>query len=199
MIEKELLVREYRDRKKSVRDIAGKLECSENKVTYWLQKHNVKKRTISEALYTKLNPKGDPFSFTNPTSSNSWLLYGLGLGLFWGEGNKANKNSVRLGNTDPDLIRVFLVFLDSVYKINHSRLRFGLQIFSDCSPDTARAYWCRKLSIKPSQFQKVVITQSRKKGTYRTKNQHGVLTIYFSNTKLRDTIVSAIERLRTEI
>jgi hypothetical protein len=33
-------------------------------------------------------------------------------------------------------------------------------------------------------------------GTYRNKTKHGVLTVYFSNTKLRDIIMDAIEELR---
>ena len=34
-------------------------------------------------------------------------LLGLGLGLYWGEGNKANKHKVSVSNSDPKLLSMF--------------------------------------------------------------------------------------------
>lgn len=197
MITKQFLTREYIKKKRSVSEIAKELGCSNNKVTYWLQKHSINRRTISEAIYTKSNPTGDPFAFKKPTHAEDWLLYGLGLGLFWGEGNKANRHAVRIGNTDPALLRVFLQFLKKIFDIDQTKLRFGLQIFSDTPEHSAKAFWKQELNLHDSQFQKVIITPSKKVGNYRHKNKNGVLTIYFSNVKLRDSIVSAIEALQT--
>ncbi len=197
MIGKNFLQKEYVTFGHSLHEIALGLGCSDNKVAYWLQKHNIPKRTISEAIYLQNNPSGDPFRFNKPSNYKDWFLYGIGLGLFWGEGNKVNKHSVRLGNTDPALIRVFLDFLVKIYRIDESKLRFGLQIFSDTSPDMAKKYWIDQLKVNDKQFQKVVVTKTNKKGTYRNKNKYGVLTIYFSNIKLRDNIISAITKLQT--
>lgn len=33
-------------------------------------------------------------------------------------------------------------------------------------------------------------------GTYRKKTQHGVLTLYFNNKKLRDIIIGEIEKMK---
>lgn len=52
------------------------------------------------------------------------------------------------------------------------------------------------LAVDGSKFQKVVVTKARAPGTYKHKNKYGVVAVYFSNTKLRDSIVSAIDRLR---
>lgn len=196
MISEILLRQEYIEQKRSVSQIASRLHCSQNKVTYWLEKYNIKKRSISDAVYIRSNPEGDPFHFDEPTTDSKWFLYGLGLGLFWGEGNKVNKNSVRLGNTDVDLIIKFLSFLKQIYQIDEKKLRFGLQIFNDISKKKALDYWTSKLNVSESQFQKVVLTKSIQKGTYRKKSDYGVLTVYFSNTKLRDMIVGAITELR---
>lgn len=198
MIEKAFLEEKYIKQNCSVADIATQLGCSQNKITYWLKKHGFKKRSISEALYIQKNPEGNPFSFRAPNKNGEWFLYGLALGLYWGEGNKKSKTAIRIGNTDPDLLRYFLEFLTDLYQVDVSRLRYGLQIFSDTSEKKAQQYWCKKLSIKPSGFQKIVVTPSRKKGTYTQKSEYGVLTIYFSNTKIRDIIVGAIEQLRKE-
>jgi hypothetical protein len=198
MIGKLLLEERYLGEKKSVAEIAAELNCSQGQVNYWILKHNIKKRSISEAQYLKSNPNGDPFSFKTPHSNGEWFLYGLAIGLYWGEGNKKSKTAVRLGNTDPELLKYFLDFLVYMYRVDVSRLRFGLQIFTDIKPEEATRFWCRKLNVSEKKFQKPVVTKSVRKGTYRHKSEYGVLTIYFSNTKIRDTIVGAIEQLRRQ-
>lgn len=197
MIAKNVLLQKYIKEKKSASTIAGELNCSENKINYWLHKYGIKKRTISEALYSHKNPSGDPFQFKKPKNKEQYFLYGLGLGLYWGEGNKANTTSVRLGNTDPDLCKKFLEFLSEIYTIDKTRLRFGIQIFSDISKKEALQFWVNKLNLREEQFHKPTLTPSVREGTYRDKSKYGVLTIYFSNTKLRGNIVSAIDKLRT--
>lgn len=198
MIDKAYLESSYVLKKMSVSQIAFEYGCSQNKITYWLQKHKIRKRSISDAVYIRSNPNGDPFLYQKPRSDEEWFLYGLGLGLFWGEGNKMSKNSVRLGNTDVDLLRNFLFFLKVIYQIEDEKLRFGLQLFSDIPKEKALNYWSARLGVPRRKFQKVVVTKSIKKGTYKKKSEWGVLTIYFSNTKLRDIIMSAITKLRNE-
>lgn len=199
MIPKTFLETNYVRKQLSAQQIAAQIGCSLNKVHYWLNKHGIERRSISAAVYARVNPQGDPFSFQLPKTDKDWFLFGIGLGLYWGEGNKANLLSVRLGNTDPDLVRYFLKFLEKMYDIDKKRLHFGLQIFSDCSRKEALTFWCKSLGVSAHSFHKnIVVTKSRKPGTYRKKNRHGVLTVYFSNTKLRDSIVGAIDSLRTE-
>ncbi len=185
----------YLEEKKSVREIASILQCSENKINYWFKKFNIGKRSISEAVYLKNNPTGDPFLFKEPVDNKEIFLYGLGVGLYWGEGTKSNKYSVRLGNTDPRLIKNFILFLQKIFNVPHEKLRFGLQIFSDMSPSMALRFWQTELNAQRSQFQKVIITPARSIGTYRQKTKHGVLTIYFSNKKLRDLLCEMVEKI----
>ena len=184
MIAKQFLEQNYTKKGFSAHDIAQQLGCSDSKVTYWSQKHNITKRSISDAIYLKSNPNGDPFKFKKPKSQKDVFLWGLGLGLFWGEGNKADVHAVRLGNTDPDLIKKFIEFLIVIYDIDTSKLTFGLQIFSDTPKDEALDYWCSELSVSKDKFQKVIITKSNKKGTYKSKSLNGVLTVYFSKSPI---------------
>jgi hypothetical protein len=188
----------YVNKRLSAKQISQLAGCSENKVHYWLKKYQIKKRSIQEATYIKSNPLGDPFQYQKPATSTDWFLYGLGMGLYWGEGNKANKHAIRLGNTDPALIKYFLLFLENIYKIDPTRLRFGLQIFTDTEPAKAKAYWCKNLGINSSQFHKTTISKQHKLGSYHKKLPYGVLTVYFSNRKLRDIIVGAIQGLQND-
>jgi hypothetical protein len=185
----ELLNKYYNINKKSVLEISKKLKCSQGRVNYWLDRYRIEKRSISEAIYIKNNPKGDPFKFTSPKNIEEAKLFGLGLGLYWGEGNKANKNTVRIGNSDPALLRRFIEFLEKFFKINKTDLKFHLHIFTDIDLNEAKSFWIRELRIKESQMYKPTITKSGSLGTYRNKSKYGVLTIYYGNTKLRDTII----------
>ena len=185
----------YNKEFRSVPEIARMFKCSENKVNYWLAKHKIQKRTISAAIYIKHNPKGDPFVFNRPKTAQDEKLFGLGIGLYWGEGNKANKNTVRLGNSDPFLLEIFIKFLIKFFNINKDDLRFHFHIFSDIDIKEAQDYWIRKLKIKKWQLYKPMITKTGALGTYRNKSSFGVLTVYYGNTKLRNLLVSLIKRI----
>lgn len=194
-LDKSLLQNLYTTQTLSSKQIAGRLGCSATKIDYWLNKYEIPKRTISTAIYAQKNPDGDPFIFNNPKIDKTSFLFGLGLGLYWGEGTKSNKSSVRLGNSDPRLIKAFIKFLNEIYFIDKSKLRFGLQIFTDLSSEKVLSFWQRKLGVSRKQFYKVLITPSGSLGTYRKKAEWGVVTVYFNNTKLRDLICGAIEKL----
>ncbi len=195
-MQKEKLIELYVLKKKSAAEIAKSFSCSVNKVNYWLSKYKIPKRSISDAVYAKWNPSGDPFSVKKINTTKLAFLYGVGLGLYWGEGTKSNQVSVRLGNTDPRLINFFIKFLNEIYQIDKNKLRFGLQIFSDMSAKQALGFWQKHLGVMSSQFyKKLVVTPARSLGTYRQKTKYGVLTIYFNNRNLRDTICGAIDTI----
>lgn len=195
-MDKTTLFNLYLKEKKSVSQIAQIFNCSNSKINYWIFKYGITKREISDAVYARCNSKGDPFKFNAPQGPDDWFIYGLGIGLYWGEGNKSNKYSVRLGNTDPYLIKYFIVFLQKIFQINVDKLKFGLQLFNDSDSKKSINFWCKHLNINRNQFQKVVISKVRGVGSYKKKSEHGVLTIYFNNKKLRDLIVSQIEKMK---
>jgi len=193
--EKALLENLYKEKGLSVPLISRNLGYSEHKINYWLRKHNIPKRSISEAIYIKNNPNGDPFKIKNISTLEDAKLWGLGVGLYWGEGNKKSKDSVRLGNTDPALIRKFLEFIVKILGVNKSKIRFGLQVFSDMPKTKVLKFWLEQLKffgIKREQFYKVTITPARSLGTYKEKSKYGVLSIYFANTKLKKILDSML-------
>ncbi len=188
MLFKEKLQKLYLTDKKSSLEIAKILKCSEHKVNYWILKHRIPKRSISEAVYVKNNPHGDPFVIKDIKTLKDAKLLGLGIGLYWGEGNKKSKTAIRLGNTDPALIKKFIEFLIMAFNIKTSKLKFGLQIFSDLSEKKSLEFWLtelKKFNIGRRQFSKVIITPTRGIGNYREKSQFGVLTVHFNNVKLK--------------
>lgn len=176
-------------------EIAKIKKCSVGQVNYWLERYWIKKRTISEAIYKKHNPGGDPFNFHRPKNITEATLYGLGIGLYWGEGAKRGMGAVRLSNTDVRLVRKFIEFLEKIFDVDKSKLRFSIQIFDDILPDKALNYWTKELNVSKKQFYKTIISKARGEGTYRYKSEYGVVIIYFNNIKLKRLICEMIENI----
>ncbi len=191
-LEKIVLERMYVHERRSMQEIAAKLGCSLHKVSYWMEAYRVPKRSSSDAMYAKHNPNGDPFSFREPQNIDEAKLFGLGIGLYWGEGTKANKNSIRLGNTDPKLINEFMRFLIRFFGVRKVDMSFGLQIFGDIKPEAALDFWVRNLRIQRHQILKPTVTKSGSIGTYRKKSEYGVMTVMYHNKKLRDLLMSKL-------
>ena len=183
-------------------EIANLYSTSIGNVTYWMNKYDLKRRSIGEAVYIFNNPQGDSFKivrskFNFSLVNNEKFILGLGLGLFWGEGNKRDIHHLRLGNSDPALINAFIIFLVRIFKIKKEKLRFGLQISDDLSANKVLLYWIKAINMQRKQFYKVIVTPSRGKGTYKKKCKYGVLTLYYGNVKLCRFIHSRIRSLQS--
>ena len=178
----------YLKEKKSAADIAKIFKCSERGINYWIEKYNIPKRTISEAIYVKNNPDGDPFNIKKDLNINEQNLLGMGLGLFWGEGNKKSKTAVRLGNSDPKLIRVFREFLIKICRIKEERIKYNLLLFNDADKKKAVNFWKKELGYVKNRIGSITSLRPRGTGNYKNKSITGVLMIEFNNIKLKKEI-----------
>jgi hypothetical protein len=177
----------------SMSEIAQLKGCSVHKVEYWMKTFGIRRRSRSDATYAKSNKQGDPFRIIDPITKSDYFLKGMALGLYWGEGNKKNIHSVRLGNTDPRMINMFRKYLIELCSVRPDKIKYSLQVFSDVSPDIALLYWLKELNVGRESFTKTVsVIKSGKVGTYKVKNLYGVCTINVHNKKLRDIIVSEL-------
>lgn len=183
---------------KSMTQISRILNCSPNKIVYWMNKYNLKRRNRSDANYLFKNPNGDPFDLSSikKLSKSNTFLYGLGIGLYWGEGEKTTKHSIRVTNSDPYVIIRFKEFLLKICNFQENRIGYSLICFNDINPHIAKKYWSKLLKISPDKFGKIVIIPSQGKGTYKKKSKYGVCTIYAGNIKLKSWLINEIERLK---
>lgn len=175
--------------------ISNHLRCSIHKVAYWMRKYNIKRRSRSEAAYLQANPQGNPFHIHYPRTSSEYFLYGLGLGIYWGEGTKATNFAVRVTNSDPGIIKTFRKFLISICHIDITRVRYSIVAFNDSDIHTVQSYWSKQLKISPDRFGKIVQIPAQGKGTYKRKSQFGVCTITVSNTKLKAWIMGELKKV----
>jgi hypothetical protein len=185
MIKKHTLENLYVHCKLSMSEISVRLQVSPSTVDWWMKKHGIQKRSRSLANYEKYNKDGDPFKIAKIDTLEKSILYGVGVGLFWGEGNKVSKNSLRLGNTDPELIKTYVRFLKVICGVRDSKIRFGLQLFNDSNQEKAIMFWTKTLKVKRTSFMPTIsVVAPQGSGTYRKKNEYGVVTVYVNNIKL---------------
>lgn len=183
---------------KSMFQMAKEIGCSPNKVVYWMKKYGINRRNHSEAQYLLSNPEGDPYNLEkvkNLPKGDSFLL-GLNIGLYWGEGEKTTKHSVRVTNSDPYVILRFRDFLINQCKFTPIKIRYYLICFNDIDKNTAKNYWANLLKISPDKFGKIVEIPKQGKGTYKNKSKYGICTIYVGNMKFKKWLMDEIDSLR---
>lgn len=101
--------------------------------------------------------------------------------LFWGEGSKANKGSLMLGNSDPMVIRLFLSLLRYCYDIDEAKFRCTLQCRADQDIKKLEKFWSQVAKIPFPQFYKAKIDPRTIGRPTKKINYKGVCRIdYFS-------------------
>jgi len=178
--------------------IAHELNISESGVSYWLNKMDIKRRSISDAVtniyITKFHKK--QFKIKENLSPNEEKLKIAGAMLYWGEGAKTG-GTVKFANSDPEMIELFLIFLRKICGISESRLRGLIHIYPDHDYIKIKNFWGKKTKLSKNQFYKQAIHSGRL-GTYKKKSEYGTITINYSDTKLLKIILEWIEEYKKE-
>lgn len=88
-------------------------------------------------------------------------LFLIGLGIYWGEGDKTNNGRVAVINTDPELLRIMVSFYRQCLGISNNDLRIGLFIYKDIDKEEIIKFWSGILKIPEQQFIKIQTLKSR--------------------------------------
>lgn len=198
MIAKSLLTSKYKSGL-SMPQIAKELHCSVNKIVYWMRKHHITRRSHSESAYIQLNPNGDPFTLKTHLTRKELFLFGIAIGIYLGEGNKVEKHSLRVSNTDPHILHLFLQFLKQICQFDSNRISYSIVAFNDSNIQTVRSYWANQFNIAPEKFGKITQIPPQGKGTYRHKSQFGVCTVQANNIKLTTWFRKQVQNLNTQL
>lgn len=81
-------------------------------------------------------------------------LFISGLMLYWGEGDRVGNEKVRLGNTDPQMLRTFVLFLTDVCQVPHDILNAQVLVYKDLNNEKCRRYWSKETGIALENFYK---------------------------------------------
>lgn len=114
------------------------------------------------------------------------------LCLYVAEGYKRNRNTVAIGNSDPNVLRVADHW---IRRFSRRKILYSVQYHADQDPDYLRRFWSLDLGFDPANFryQRKSNSSQLKKRTWRSK--WGVLTITTNDTMLRARLQAWLDRL----
>ncbi len=117
-------------------------------------------------------------------------LFLAGLMLYWGEGDKNPKGSVvRLGNSDPALVKTFYIFLRDCLNVDEDKIHFWLLLYPDLIESVHKKFWSVALGAPQASFKKSIFI----KGKHPTKRMaYGVGTVYVSSRALKERMLKWI-------
>lgn len=110
-------------------------------------------------------------------------LWMIGISLYWAEGSKERNQatSVALGNSDPELIKIFLKWLQKICKVSKEDINFRIFLHDTSATrlKEVQKYWSGVTGFSLDKFQKV--TWKRNKINTKRKNigrdYYGLLSV----------------------
>lgn len=188
----------YADKILSISGVSTKLNLPESTVVYYLKKHGIQRRTRSEAInhlyVTRFGKK--PYKLKQSLSPKDQKLKTAAIMLYWGEGTKG-RDTVCFTNSNPEMIRIFLLFLREICGVSEERLRALVHAYPDHDLNYLENFWSKTTGIVPENFNRAYL-HIGKKGTYKNKSQYGTISISYSDKKLLDQILFWIEEFKKE-
>ena len=109
--------------------------------------------------------------------------------LYLTEGSKSS-GAIMFGNSDPDIIRMFVKLLRECYKIDESKFRCTVQCRADQNIEELERFWTATTLIPPAQFYKARIDKRTIGQKSRKLNYKGVCRIDYFSTSIADHLKS---------
>lgn len=123
-------------------------------------------------------------------------LFIAGLMLYWGEGDSKTKNPIRLSNTDPRMISLYIKFLVKCLNIPKEKLRSNIILYPDLSKRKCINFWIEKTGMPKQQFYKTQFI----KGKHPTKRlTNGICMVVYSNREIKEKILVWIDLLSKKL
>ena len=182
----------YMDEQNSVEEVAEKLGLSFWKVYNLMRENNIPRRDYSQANYVKYSRFKPRFLLKENLDLNDEHLKIAGIMLYWAEGYKGGYG-VDFANSDPRMIKLFLLFLRNICGIKEERLRVYLYIHEDKNIDGIKKFWNGVTQIPISQFNKPYIKKVKPDSKNRAKMPNGLIHIRYYDKKLLHIILNWID------
>jgi len=208
------LAKKLRKQGWSMNDIQRKLNVSKSSVSRWvrdihLSKQQRKKLTqrgfskeaIEKRRETRLkNERAKRQIIIDKAKSNIRTLSKrdikiIGTVLYWGEGSKTQRGSIKISNSDPKIIILSMIFFRKICEVPEHKFRGRLHIHSHFKAKKTEKFWSNLTKIPLSQFHKTHIKKSIASKNKRHTIPLGTFEIYIGDTHLFLKIKGWIEKI----
>lgn len=202
-----------RDEGRSVREIATLLGVSVSSVSRWtaditlspgfiesLRRRNPavngcltgtrEQSTAKRAIRMEAQRRGRELA-RQPTR-----LHLAGCMLYWAEGSK-DRNSVKLTNSDPDLVALFVSFLRACYDVRPERITLRVNCHLNNGLDLAEieAWWLGRLDLPLASLRKSIVNRpSSASRWHRNILVYGTVSVSVHSTAIVQSIYGAIQQ-----
>lgn len=200
---------------KSYSQIKKELKIAKSTLSLWLRKYPLSKdqirllRDINETRIEKFRQtmqrkKEERLESYYEVEARRWLplsgreLHLAGLFLYWGEGTKYDSGTLCIANTDPQVIKFSLFWMTCALKVQKSRIRVLLHLYSDMNINLETDYWANLLGLPKSQFSKPYIKITTRAGLDRKGFGHGTCNLMVFDRILKDTVLMTIKAVADE-
>jgi predicted transcriptional regulator len=212
------LAQTLRQKGTSISDIADKLKVSKSTVSTWckdialtneaielISRTSKSKSTASLLRYTESLRAKRQLAITDSYSVGKRKvgkiterdIYFFGLGLYWGEGYKRGSQEFGFTNSDPRMIKFYIVWLRSVFKVSGNDLiaRVSINDSHMSRVEEVEKYWSKITGITRAQFTKTSLIKTQSRKIYKNADVHyGTLRIKVRRgTSMRREVLGAIE------
>lgn len=123
-------------------------------------------------------------------------LHMAGCMLYWAEGAKS-RNTLKLANSDPDLVAFFCQFLRESLGVENDEIRLNLNVYlgNGLTITQIEDHWLAALDLQRSCLRKHTIDAlpTSSSGAKRNKLPYGVATVRVNNTQLVQHVYGAIQ------
>lgn len=208
-----------RHKGESIKDISKKLGVSKSTASLWCRDVKLTPKQV-QRLHKKMlrgsyrgRLKGARIQYERRLKRNKELkregfnkigkcsdrdLLVAGAAVYWGEGSKSERK-VRIGNSDPKMIKFMLKWFTRVWNIKRNRftLHVGINEIHKDRVEEVEEYWSKVAKIPRKQFIKTTLIKAKNKKAYDNFPVHyGVLTIRVKRpVELHYQIMGLIEGL----
>ncbi|MBI3366317.1 helix-turn-helix domain-containing protein [Candidatus Roizmanbacteria bacterium] len=119
-------------------------------------------------------------------------LFIAGLFLYWGEGNKASRNTISINNTDPSVLKFTRYWYTDALGIVEGDMKVYLHLYKDMKIMDEINYWSKQLHVPKNQFIRPYIKESRKSDIDHKGFGHGTCALVAHNTVIKEKILMGI-------
>lgn len=210
LLRREALI--LRKQGKSYSQIRAKLGLSKSTLSKWLKRFPLTRDQINslsgrseiriekyrQTMLRKRETKLDSYYKDErkkyvPLSHKELLV--AGLFLYWGEGDKTQRGSLSISNTDPTRIKFALYWMTKALKVPKKKIQVFLHLYKDMRVMSEMNYWAKMLNLPLVQFAKPYIKQSKKVDIDEKGFGHGTCGVRVFDTVLKERTLMAIKAI----
>jgi hypothetical protein len=118
-------------------------------------------------------------------------LHAAGCMLYWGEGSKSRRVA-QITNSDPDLLRLFIRFLEECYSVRREAMVFRCTVYENQDAPAIERFWLNYLGLPPSSLRRSTISRRQADPSRRRELPYGTARLSVYSTQIVQSIYGSI-------